>query len=84
MGTIGKTRSKETRNHVKRVAEYSKVLDIHYGLDEQEAELLKMASPMHDIGKVGIPDEILNKHSKLTQDKWNIMNSGMETDIQKD
>lgn len=73
MGAIGETRSKETGNHVKRVAEYSKILALHYGLDEKEAELLKMASPMHDIGKVGIPDDILNKPGKLTDNEWNIM-----------
>jgi len=73
MGAIGETRSKETGNHVKRVAEYSKVLALHYGLNADEAELLKMASPMHDIGKVGIPDDILNKPGKLTDNEWNIM-----------
>ena len=73
MGSIGETRSKETGNHVKRVAEYSKILALEYGLDEDEAELLKMASPMHDIGKVGIPDAILNKPGKLTDDEWKIM-----------
>ncbi len=73
MGAIGETRSKETGNHVKRVAEYSKVFALHYGLDEEKAELLKMASPMHDIGKVGIPDDILNKPGKLTDNEWNIM-----------
>ena len=73
MGAIGESRSKETGNHVKRVAEYSKVLAIHCGIDEDEAELLKMASPMHDIGKVGIPDSILNKPGKLTDKEWKIM-----------
>lgn len=73
MGAIGETRSKETGNHVKRVAEYSKILALSYGLDADEAELLKMASPMHDIGKVGIPDNILNKPGKLTDNEWNIM-----------
>lgn len=73
MGTIGESRSSETGNHVKRVAEYSKKLAIHYGLGEQQAELLKLASPMHDIGKVGIPDSILNKPGKLTPDEFEIM-----------
>ena len=54
MGAIGESRSKETGNHVKRVAEYSKILALAYGLDEEEAQLLKDASPMHDIGKVAI------------------------------
>lgn len=73
MGEIGETRSKETGNHVKRVAEYSYVLAKAYGLDEQEANTLKIASPMHDIGKVGIPDAVLNKPAKLDAQEWKIM-----------
>ncbi|WP_424687911.1 MAG: HD domain-containing phosphohydrolase [Halarcobacter ebronensis] len=73
MGAIGETRSKETGNHVKRVAEYSKILAIKYGLDENEANLLKEASPMHDIGKVGIPDRVLKKPAKLNDEEWEIM-----------
>jgi response regulator RpfG family c-di-GMP phosphodiesterase len=73
MGAIGESRSKETGNHVKRVAEYSKLLAILYGLDEEEANLIKEASPMHDIGKVGIPDYILNKPGKLTSAEFTIM-----------
>lgn len=78
MGEIGETRSKETGNHVKRVAEYSKLLALLYGIDEKEAEMLKLASPMHDIGKVGIPDNILKKPGKLTQDEWQVMQSHAE------
>jgi response regulator RpfG family c-di-GMP phosphodiesterase len=73
MGEIGETRSKETGNHVKRVAKYSKELALLYGLSQKEADILQMASPMHDIGKVGIPDNILNKPAKLTLDEWKIM-----------
>jgi len=73
MGTIGETRSKETGYHVKRVAEYSYLLANLLGLDEETAELIKMASPMHDIGKVGIPDSILNKPGKLDRDEWEVM-----------
>ena len=73
MGAIGETRSKETGNHVKRVAEYSKLLALYYGLGEDEAELLKQVSPMHDIGKVGIPDNILNKPGKFTDKEFEIM-----------
>ena len=73
MGAIGESRSKETGNHVKRVAEYSKILALAYGMDEEEAELLRMASPMHDIGKVAIPDEILKKPARLTQEEFKIM-----------
>ena len=73
MGEIAETRSKETGNHVKRVAEYSYLLAIKAGLTEEEASILKLASPMHDIGKVGIPDSILNKPGKLTNEEFEIM-----------
>jgi HD-GYP domain-containing protein (c-di-GMP phosphodiesterase class II) len=75
MGAVGESRSKETGNHVKRVAEYSKILALHYGLDEKEAEMLKQASPMHDIGKVAIPDAILNKPGPFNQEERRIMNT---------
>lgn len=73
MGEIGETRSKETGNHVKRVAEYSQLLGQLYGLTSKECEILFTASPMHDIGKVGIPDSILNKPGKLDEKEWKIM-----------
>ena len=73
MGAIGERRSLETGLHVKRVSEYSKLLALMYGLSESDAEELKMASPMHDIGKIGIPDNILNKPGKLTQEEFSIM-----------
>lgn len=73
MGAIGESRSKETGHHVKRVAEYSYLLGKLSGLSQEECDLLKQASPMHDIGKVGIPDSILNKPGKLTDDEFRIM-----------
>lgn len=73
MGEVGETRSKETGFHVKRVAEYSRILALGYGLSEEEAELIKMASPMHDIGKVAIPDSILKKPGKLTDEEYELM-----------
>ncbi|MGE4383540.1 MAG: HD-GYP domain-containing protein [Arcobacter sp.] len=75
MGAIGESRSKETGNHVKRVSEYSKLLALYYGLDEKEAEMLKQASPMHDIGKVAIPDAILNKPGRFDENEREIMNT---------
>ncbi|WP_263832337.1 HD-GYP domain-containing protein [Sulfurospirillum oryzae] len=75
MGSIGETRSKETGNHVKRVAEYTKILALYYGLDEEEAEMLKLASPMHDIGKIGIPDSVLNKPGRFDEEEREIMNT---------
>ena len=78
MGEIGETRSKETGDHVRRVAEYSQLLALLTGMDKKEAELIKLASPMHDIGKVGIPDSILKKPGKLTEDEFEIMKTHAE------
>lgn len=75
LGEIAETRSKETGFHVKRVAEYTKLLALKYGLPDEEAELISLASPMHDIGKVGISDAILNKPGKLTAEEYEIMKS---------
>lgn len=78
MGEIGESRSKETGNHVKRVAEYSKILALGIGMSEEEAELIKMASPMHDIGKVAIPDSILKKPGRLTDEEFEAMQTHAE------
>lgn len=61
LAETGEMRSKETGNHVKRVARYSEIIGRKYGLSEQELDLLRDASPMHDIGKIAIPDSILLK-----------------------
>ena len=75
MGAVGESRSKETGNHVKRVAEYSYLLAKKYGLSENEALLLKEASPMHDIGKIGIPDAILNKPGRFNDEERKTMDT---------
>ncbi len=75
MGAIGESRSKETGNHVKRVAEYSKLLALLYGLSEDESEMLKQASPMHDIGKVAIADAVLNKPGRFNEEERAIMDT---------
>jgi len=82
MGAIGESRSKETGNHVKRVAEYSHLLGLLYGLSNEEAEMLKQASPMHDIGKVAIPDAVLNKPGRFNADERAIMDTHAELGYQ--
>jgi PAS domain S-box-containing protein len=79
MGELAESRSQETGNHVKRVAEYSATLARLYGLDEEKIDMLKMASPMHDIGKIAIPDNILLKPSKLDVQEF----EDMKTHAQK-
>jgi PAS domain S-box-containing protein len=70
MGEIGESRSKETGNHVKRVAEYSRELALLYGISAEDADILFTASPMHDIGKVAIEDCILKKPGPLTNEEF--------------
>ncbi len=70
LGDILERRSIETGSHVKRVAEYSYILAKKYGINEEDARLLRQASPMHDIGKLGIEDKILNKPAKLTPEEY--------------
>jgi len=73
LGEAVETRSQETGNHVKRVAEISKILALGIGLSEEEAELIHLASPMHDVGKIGISDEILNKPGRHTPEEMRVM-----------
>lgn len=73
LGEIVETRSRETGNHVKRVAEYCKLLASMCGLSKSDTEILGLAAPLHDVGKVGIPDAILNKPGKLTNDEFDII-----------
>ncbi|RUS48770.1 HD domain-containing protein [Cohnella sp. AR92] len=75
MGEIGELHSRETANHVRRVAEYSYVLALRLGLPEQEADKLRTVSPMHDIGKIAIPDSVLNKPGRLTAEEYELMKS---------
>lgn len=70
LGEVIESRSKETGNHVRRVAELSYLLALKAGLSEDEAELLRLASPMHDVGKVGIPDAILLKPAELSREEF--------------
>jgi len=73
LGEAVETRSRETGNHVKRVAEISKVLALGYGLNLEEAQVLRAASPLHDVCMIGVPDTILNKPGKLESEEWGIV-----------
>ncbi|EHN68615.1 HD domain-containing phosphohydrolase [Aliivibrio fischeri] len=66
LGEAIETRSGETGNHVKRVAKMSSLLGRLYELPKSEYKLLEVISPMHDVGKIGIPEAILDKPGKLT------------------
>jgi len=73
LGELADVRSSETGNHVKRVSEYCRLLAELAGLDEREVEIVRLASSMHDIGKVAIPDAILNKSGPLTDAEYEVM-----------
>ena len=73
MGSICEGKSRETGNHVRRVAEFSALLAKLYGCSDEDVELLRMTAPMHDIGKLTVPENILNKPSKLTQEEFEIV-----------
>lgn len=66
-------RSRETGNHIKRVSHLAEVIGKKIGLNDEQVEILKHASPMHDIGKIAIPDSILKKPGKLTEDEYEKM-----------
>lgn len=73
IGEIVETRSRESGLHVKRVALYCEALARLLGLPDEKTELLKRASPLHDIGKIGIPDAVLHKPGKLDPAEWEVM-----------
>jgi len=66
-------RDMATGSHLMRISDYSTLLGRKLGLSEKDVELLRFASPMHDIGKIGIPDAVLLKPGKLTAEEYNIM-----------
>jgi len=66
-------KDEDTSAHLQRMSNYAAAIAHKTGLDNGKAEALLYASPMHDIGKIGIPDKILLKPGKLTSDEWKIM-----------
>ncbi|MBN2852510.1 MAG: HD domain-containing protein [Clostridia bacterium] len=70
---LAEFRNPETGFHIERVAKYSKILARQSGFNSEFQELIYRAAPLHDIGKVGIPDYVLLKTGKLTDDEWEIM-----------
>ena len=73
LAKAGEFRDLETGNHVIRMARYSRVLADALGMDAAFCDRLELAAPMHDIGKIGIPDDILLKPGKLSPAEWETM-----------
>ncbi|MBA7659644.1 hypothetical protein ES703_67629 [subsurface metagenome] len=66
-------RDDNTSEHLRRMTTYSVIIAKNLGMSENEIELLEYAAPMHDIGKIGIPDSILFKPGSLTKNEWEMM-----------
>ena len=60
----------DTRQHLWRMSQYSALIALEMGFEAEWAENLRLAAPMHDIGKIGVPDSILKKPGKLTAEEW--------------
>ncbi|MDY0093752.1 MAG: two-component system response regulator [Candidatus Vecturithrix sp.] len=73
LGRAAEYKDNETGLHVIRMSHYSRLIAKNAGMNEDEVELLFNAAPMHDVGKIGIPDHILRKPGKLNPEEWEIM-----------
>jgi len=75
LGLAAEYKDNETGLHVIRMSHYARILGLAIGMTEAEAEDLLHAAPMHDVGKIGIPDSILRKPAALDADEWKVMQS---------
>jgi putative two-component system response regulator len=73
LGRAAEYRDLETGMHIRRISEISKELAILRGLSHDECEIVRHASPLHDVGKIGIPDRILLKPGKLDAEEFQLM-----------
>lgn len=73
LGRAAEYKDNETGQHVLRMSHYAQALALALGFDARDAEDLLHAAPMHDVGKIGIPDHILRKPGQLTPEEWAVM-----------
>ena len=78
LGRAAEYRDNETGMHVFRMSKYAKLIALAYGLPADEAELLHNVAPMHDVGKIGIPDRVLLKPGKLDEEEWQCIQTHCE------
>lgn len=78
LGEAGHYNDTDTGVHIWRMASYSAAIAEYLGWDSDKVELLSLAAPMHDTGKIGIPDGILKKPAKLDKEEWQIMQTHSE------
>lgn len=75
LSEAGHYNDEDTGEHIWRMADFAKIIANQLGWTDQECNLLELAAPMHDTGKIGIPDSILKAPRKLSPDEWEIMKS---------
>lgn len=73
IAAMAELRDEETSNHMRRVGIFAKILSKSLGMPEKYSEDLEIFAPMHDLGKVGVPDSILLARRKLTSEEWTVM-----------
>lgn len=73
LGMASEYKDNETGMHVIRMSHYSQTLALAFGYSSEQAEEILNAAPMHDVGKIGIPDFIIQKPGKLSPEEWEIM-----------
>ncbi|MGE4557295.1 MAG: HD-GYP domain-containing protein [Desulfovibrionaceae bacterium] len=73
LSSAAEYKDNETAQHIKRMSWMASILAEELGMPQSEVELVHRASPMHDIGKIGVPDAILLKPGKLTPEEWVVM-----------
>lgn len=78
LGRAAEYKDNETGMHVVRMSKIAEILGRAMGMSDEDAKLLLHASPMHDIGKIGIPDGILLKPGKLDADEWEVMKTHVQ------
>ncbi len=78
LGIAAEYKDRETGNHVVRMSKFCYYIAKAYGFNQEKMDLFLHASPMHDIGKLGVPDKILLKPGKLDKEEWEIMKSHCE------
>lgn len=70
LAVAAEMRDNETGKHIQRVSQYSLLLSKAIDLDKKDQELIEKASPLHDVGKIAVPDTVLKKPDKLSQKEW--------------
>jgi response regulator RpfG family c-di-GMP phosphodiesterase len=78
LALAAESRDEETGEHIDRISLLCRALALEIGMSETDAELLRHASVLHDVGKIGIPDRILLKPGKLDPEEWEVMKSHAE------